>query len=331
MQAWMGAGTAAAVDVVVVSYNSGDELRGCVEGLAASPAITVTVVDNDSTDGCLRSLAGLPLDTVEQGANLGFAHGCNTGWRRGSAPYVLFLNPDARIDEPSVRVLAGVLDRDAAVGAVAPRIHDADGSLDFSQRRFPRLRSTFARALFLHRLFPGASWTDELVRTRASYDVPGRPDWVSGAAVLVRRAVLETLDGLDERFFMYCEDIDLCRRITETGWELAYEPGATVVHVGGASAPRTGLVPVLAASRIRYAAKHEPRPRAALERIGVALEAITHLVVCRGGRAARRGHARALRVAFEPSDSALAERLGAPAPTAADAGRKAVVGAAALD
>jgi N-acetylglucosaminyl-diphospho-decaprenol L-rhamnosyltransferase len=330
MQASMGA-EAATVDVVVVSYNSGDELRGCVEGLAASPAIAVTVVDNDSTDGCLRSLAGLPLDTVEQGANLGFAHGCNTGWRRGSAPYVLFLNPDARIGEPSVRVLAGVLDREAGVGAVAPRIHDADGSLDFSQRRFPRLRSTYARALFLHRLFPGASWTDELVRARAAYEEPGRPDWVSGAAVLVRREVLETLDGLDERFFMYCEDIDLCRRITEAGWELAYEPAATVVHVGGASAPRTGLVPVLAASRIRYADKHESRARAALERIGVALDAITHLVVCRGGAAARRGHARALRVSLEPSDSALAERLGGPAPSAADAGRKAVVGAAALD
>jgi N-acetylglucosaminyl-diphospho-decaprenol L-rhamnosyltransferase len=318
----------ALVDVVVVSYNSREQLRGCVDPIAGRPGVSVTVVDNASSDGSLETLGGLQVDAIAQRENRGFAHGCNAGWRRGSAPYVLFLNPDARIGEPSLSTLVTVLERDPAVGAVAPRIHDADGSLDHSLRRYPRLRSTYSRALFLHRLFPGASWTDELVRAREAYEAPGRPDWVSGACVLVRRDALEALGGMDERFFMYCEDIDLCRRIVDQGWELAYEPAALVVHAGGASSPRTGLVPVLAASRIRYAHKHYGRLRAALERIGVGLEAATHLVVSRGGMAARRGHARALRVALEPSGSPLAERLGRPAPRAADADRTAVVGAA---
>jgi N-acetylglucosaminyl-diphospho-decaprenol L-rhamnosyltransferase len=302
------------VDVVVVSYNSRDQLRGCVEGLAAEPDFSVVVVDNASSDGSLESLAGLPLTALAQGRNAGFAHGCNAGWRRGSAPYVLFLNPDARIEPASLRTLVARLGDDARLGAVSPRIHDADGSLDPSLRRFPRLRSTYARALLLHRVFPGATWTDELIRTPGTYEVRGTPDWVSGACVLVRRSALAQVDGFDERFFMYCEDIDLCKRLGDAGWRLAFEPEALVVHVGGASAPRTGLVPVLAASRIRYAHKHHGRSRALLERIGVGLEALTHLVVSRGGLAARRGHARALQLAGRLGPGADADRTAVAAP-----------------
>jgi N-acetylglucosaminyl-diphospho-decaprenol L-rhamnosyltransferase len=281
-------------DVVVVSYNSRDELRRCVEPLATLHGVNVVVVDNASADGSLDSVAELPVATIALAHNGGFSHGCNAGWRSASAPYVLFLNPDARIDAESLGKLVDVLEAQPAVGAVAPRILHADGTLEYSQRRFPRLRSTYARALFLHRLFPAASWTDELIRDPAAYAVSGAPDWVSGACVLVRRSVLEELDGFDEGFFMYCEDIDLCRRLRSAGHELVFEPQAVVSHEGGASAPRTSLLPVLAASRIRYAAKHRSTGGALLERLGVALEALTRLVVSRGGWAARAGHARSL-------------------------------------
>jgi GT2 family glycosyltransferase len=96
---------------------------------------------------------------------------------------------------------------------------------------------------------------------------------------------------------MYSEDIDLCRRLRSAGHELVFEPAAVVMHEGGASAPRTSLLPVLAASRIRYASKHRRPAAALLERLGVALEALTHVVVSRGGRPARAGHVRALLLA----------------------------------
>src|SRR6266511_3110398 len=135
-------------------------------------------------------------------------------------------------------------------GGVAPRIVHTDGTLDYSQRRFPRLRSTYAQALFLHRLFPRATWTDEVIREDEAYARRGSPDWVSGACMLMRRSVLEELNGLDEGFFMYCEDIDLCRRLRRAGYDLVFEPDARVLHEGGASAPRTSLLPVLASSRL---------------------------------------------------------------------------------
>jgi GT2 family glycosyltransferase len=121
----------------------------------------------------------------------------------------------------------------------------------------------------------------------------------------VRRTALERVNGFDEGFFMYCEDMDLCRRLREAGYGLWYVPEAEVEHVGGASAPRTDLLPVLARSRIRYAAKHRGRWGTLSERAGVALGAATHLVLGRGGVAARRGHARAIGAALSsiPADA----------------------------
>lgn len=285
------------VDVVVVSHNNSAELRACVASLSGLFGIHVIVVDNASSDDTLDRVVDLPLTAIPLSRNGGFAHGVNVGWRAGAAPYVLVLNPDATIEEASLYRLVDVLEREPETGAVAPRILRGDGSLDFSQRRFPRLRSTYAQALFLHRAFPRAEWTDEVVRDWAAYAHPSSPDWVSGACILLRRSLLEELDGLDESFFMYCEDIDLCRRLRNAGHDVRYEPKAVVVHAGGASAPRPSLLPVLAASRLRYAAKHRSRPVAALERFGIALGALSHIVVSRGGRGVRAGHARALRVA----------------------------------
>ena len=102
--------------------------------------------------------------------------GCNAGWRAGTGEYVLFLNPDARIDPAPLERLADVLDSDPAVGIVAPRILQPDGSLDYSQRRFPRLGSTYAHAFFLHRIFRGAL-DDELVQDARAYERPGSPEW----------------------------------------------------------------------------------------------------------------------------------------------------------
>jgi N-acetylglucosaminyl-diphospho-decaprenol L-rhamnosyltransferase len=286
------------VDVVVVSYNSRDRLLGCVGSLATAPGVHPIVVDNASPVESLGVLDGLAVTTIQRDRNDGFAAGCNAGWRAGSGDYVLFLNPDARIDGDSLERLARVLDAEPEVAIAAPRILEPDGSLDFSQRRFPRLRSTYAHALFLHRLFRKSPWASELVEDAAAYELAGSPEWASGACLLVRRAVLEQLEGWDDGFFMYCEDKDLCKRARDAGHDIRFEPGAVVTHEGGASAPRASLSPTLAASRVRYARKHEPWLYAELERTGVALTALTHMIAGRGGRAGRAGHARALRAAF---------------------------------
>ena len=284
------------VDVVVVSYNSRPHLRQCVEPLARSRNLSVIVVDNASEDGSLDEVANLPVTAIPLPSNRGFAYGCNVGWRAGHAPFVLSLNPDARIDVAAIDLLRGVLERKPSIGLVAPKIIHDDGSIQFSQHRFPRPRTTFARALFLHRLVPTAGWASEDIRDPAAYEHPGSPDWVGGACILLRRSTLEQLGGFDERFFLYCEDADLCFRLRDTGLDVRYEPEASAVHAGGASAPRADLLPVLAASRKRYAGKHRSPPVALLEGIGLALGAVTHAIISRGGFRVRTGHLRSLRL-----------------------------------
>jgi len=285
------------VDVVVVSYNSGGRLRDAVLPLVGAPGVSIIVVDNGSVDDSLATVSDLDLLAVPLPENGGFAYGCNAGWRLGDSRYVLFLNPDARLSSDALGRLVEVLEADPGIGAVGPRIEHPDGSLDLSLRRFPRIRSTYAQALFLHRLFPRASWSDEVVRDPDAYERAGSPEWISGACLLVRRDALVHLDGLDEGFFMYSEDIDLCRRLRNDRYEIRYEPTALAVHEGGASAPRPGLLPVLAASRIRYAEKHDRRAWAALQRVGITLGELTHMVVSSGGGAVRVGHAHAFRLA----------------------------------
>jgi N-acetylglucosaminyl-diphospho-decaprenol L-rhamnosyltransferase len=295
------------VDVVVVSHNSRATLRACIEPLCGQPGIEVVVVDNASSDGSTDTVGDLPALLIRRSVNAGFAAGCNAGWQAGAAPYVLLLNPDARIEPNAVRALAGLLQDDPTAGAVAPRISGEGGSLDFSLRRHARLRSTFARALFLHRLFPRSSWADDVVRDPDRYVDAGVAEWVSGACVLVRRSLLEEIGGLDERFFLYCEDDDLCRRVWGAGYSVRYEPRVTCIHEGGVSAPRARLLPVLAASRIQYARKHRSRTGAVLERIGIALGALVRLPLPTGG-SVRVGQARSLGVAMarDPRAAALA-------------------------
>lgn len=280
------------VDVVVVSYNSRTSLCRCIVPLVGVRDINVIVVDNDSTDDSLDAIAELLITAFPSGRNGGFAFGCNLGWRMGRAPFVLFLNPDAAIAPEDVDVLAGALEQDPGLGAVGPRIENQKGSLEYSQRRFPTIRSTFAQALYLHRVFPFAEWSDQLMRDPDCYERRGEPDWVSGACIMVRRAALVAIDGFDERFFMYSEDTDLCWRLREHGHRIGYTPFATCAHSGGASAPRPCLLPVLAASRVYHARKHRSLAAATLEQCGLAIGAFVRIVVSRGGFVDRLGHLR---------------------------------------
>jgi GT2 family glycosyltransferase len=290
------------VDAVVVAYNSARTLRACAAPLAAMSEVAVIVVDNRSPDDTAAAIDRLDVTLVRAERNGGFAAGCNLGAAHGSAEYVLLLNPDARVAEADLMKLVEVLDARPDAGLAAPRILEEDGSLAFSLRRFPRRRSTFAQAFFLHRALPRAAWTDELVRDPAAYEVPGSPEWVSGACMLVRRSALEQVGGLDESYFLYCEDLDLCTRLRAVGWDIRYEPAAAVHHEGGASRPREELFALLARNRVRYARKHGSSAAAALESAGVALGHLTHALSSAFRPSQRRGHIRALAALVRPQE-----------------------------
>ena len=171
--------TPVVVDVVIVAYNSRDTVRACVEPLVRVPWVNVTVVDNASPDDSAAVVADLPIRTIRAQRNGGFAYGCNLGIAAGAAEFVLLLNPDARIESASLITLVDTLRADPALGSVGPRTIGDGGQLQRTQRRFPRLRSTYAQALGLHHVAPRARWADEVIKEPVAYARPATPDWPS--------------------------------------------------------------------------------------------------------------------------------------------------------
>lgn len=283
------------VDVVLVAYASADSLRGAVEPLCGDERFRVIVADNNPGDGSVDSVRDLPVTIVETGGNVGFGRGCNAGAAAGWAPYVLFLNPDARLGAADLDVLVERLRTDSGLGVVAPRIEEG-GRRAHSLRHDLRPVSAWGRVLPLQRL-SRAPWADDVIRDEGAYRAPWSPSWMSGACLLVRRAAFAEVGGFHEGYWMYCEDADLCRALRARGWRTGYEPSACAVHVGGVSAPRASLLGAHAESRVRYAARWDGPYGTVAVRAALVLH---HLVraVASPERSARTGHVAAARAAI---------------------------------
>jgi N-acetylglucosaminyl-diphospho-decaprenol L-rhamnosyltransferase len=286
------------VDAVVVAYNSRDVLRACVQPLAALPWVNVIVVDNASPDDSAAAVDDLPIRIIRSPRNGGFASGCNLGLSTGRAEFVLFINPDARLEPSSLIRLVRALRADPLLGGVGPRTLGDEGELLFTQRRFPRLRSTYSQAVGLHHLASDASWSGEMITTPAAYAQPSTPDWLSGGCVLMRRTALEEAGGFDEGFFLYSEETDLFRRLGDHGWKARFEPRATAYHQCNGSAPREATAPILMRSRVRYARKHHGLLVSALEAIGIAIDCLIRAAARAHSPVRRRGYLASARAAL---------------------------------
>ena len=222
-----------AVDVVIVHYDTPSLLRRCLAVLSDLPGDLlgqVVVVDNASPNS---SLAPMPAEfpRVEfqcNQDNLGFATACNQGIAATRSRYCLLLNPDALVSDAALRALRASMEDHAEAGAVAPRMANPDGSLQWSCRRFPNLRAVLLRASRLDGIFPGP--VDEYLMRDWDHDEVRIVDWAIGGCLLLRRAAVEEVGLLDEGFFMYYEDADLGRRLQAKGWAVYYEPSAVVRH-----------------------------------------------------------------------------------------------------
>lgn len=307
------------VDVVVVSYRSGDRLRRALAPLAGVPGVRLIVVDNGPGDGSVDAVADLAPTVVEPGGNVGFARGCNAGARAGRNPWVLFLNPDARLEPASLARLAARLRTEPWLAVAAPRIEDEDtGEAHHSLQRDLRPATALALSVPLHRL-TRARWATDVVRDPSSYVHPHEAEWASGACLLVRREAFEAVGGFHEGYWMYCEDADLCRTLREYGWGIGFEPSAVAGHEGGACAPRAALRPAYAQARLHYARRWDRAGsgRLAAVRAGLAARGLVQ-AMGRGSRADRAGELRGAIEALRPGAGRRpADPPAGPAPPAA--------------
>jgi GT2 family glycosyltransferase len=221
---------------VIVSYRSRELLRRCLDSLRAHPpraAMNVVVVDNASGDGTVEMVRSEhpEVELIASPENLGFAAATNLGAARGSAPYLLALNPDTKVTDGALDTVIATLEAHPRAAVVGPRLLTEDGSLDHAAKRsFPTPLSALGHFSGFGRR-PGAH--GRLAAYRAPEVKSGPVDAVNGAFMLMRRSAFEAAGGFDEGYWMYMEDLDLSYRLAQAGWESRYEPAATVHHVKG--------------------------------------------------------------------------------------------------
>ena len=217
------------LSIVIVSFNARADLERCLESLHAAPPATpheIVVVDNASADGSADAARRWPdVRVIDAGANIGFARASNIGIRASTGTNILLLNSDTVVPAGAIARLAAELTQDAAVAVVGPRLVNGEGRPELSFGRMIGPLNEFRQKRLLK---SGA--IDGLTRRRQY------PDWVSGACLLVRRADAEAVGGLDERYFMYTEDVDFCAAIRARGRRILFAPDIEVVHLRGRSA-----------------------------------------------------------------------------------------------
>lgn len=231
--------TRAKVSVVIVNYNSGELLFRCIESIfkhEKNETFEVIVVDNASSDISVeRARSTYPqCRFIENKVNKGFAAATNLGIRSAIAPYILLLNPDTVVMPQSLSRLSKRMENMPAAGIIGPRILNPDGSLQLSCRRFPSFNTAlFNRYSLLTRLFPKNKYSRLYLMTDSMHDRLQAVDWLSGACMMIRAEVFKNTGLFDERFFMYCEDVDFCYQAKEHGWEVYYDPEAEIIHYIG--------------------------------------------------------------------------------------------------
>jgi N-acetylglucosaminyl-diphospho-decaprenol L-rhamnosyltransferase len=233
-----GRSDSVAVGAVVVNYNAGGYLQACLSSIAAADVEAIVVVDNGSTDGSRHVAEALGASWTESGANVGYGRAANQGAdldATSAASYLLVCNPDLVVGDGAISAMAQALDADPLVGAVGPRMVNADGSLYPSARSFPRLMDAVGHGL-LGQVVPRNRFSRRYRLLDWDHRAAADVDWVSGACFLVRREAWDDVGGFDPSYFMYLEDVDLCWRLGRAGWRVRYEPAAEVLHVQGVSA-----------------------------------------------------------------------------------------------
>ncbi|MCS6777470.1 MAG: glycosyltransferase family 2 protein [Chloroherpetonaceae bacterium] len=285
------------LSVIILNWNTCALLEKCLHSLECpQPGIVfeVLVVDNASEDGSREMVRDLfpHVRLKVNPTNIGFGAGNNSGISGTAGRYILFLNSDTVVLEGSLSRLVQYADSRPEVGIVGPKLLNEDGSLQYSCRRYPSLGAGFFRNTPLGRLFPHNRYAADYLMQDWDHSEPRDVDWVSGAALMIRRRLVEQIGAFDEDFFMYCEDVDLCWRANHAphpdlpgqNWRVAYYPGAVIYHFIGKSSDQvpTRMTYEFHRSQYLFYKKHYAASMFPLLRplipVGIAARAVGQLV-----------------------------------------------------
>lgn len=228
------------VSIVIVSWNAKTYLMGCLASLHAhgpEGEIEIIVVDNASSDGSAEAVQAVypQVKIIETGSNLGFAKANNIGIRESTGKYVVLVNSDVKVLEGCLKGLRDFMDTNPCIGLCAPRLLNRDMTVQYSCRNLPTLWRFLCDSLRFDKLLSWCHIFEGEEMKAFAYDKTTEVDAVSGAFMFTSRKALEQVGLLDERFFMYSEDVDWCKRFHDAGWTVVFFPETEAIHYGGGS------------------------------------------------------------------------------------------------
>jgi GT2 family glycosyltransferase len=251
------------LSVCIVNWNTRTDLEQALVSVlqpGQGLRIEVIVLDNASRDGSGDMVRQQfpQVALIASTRNLGFARGYNRAAAQTSGRHLLMLNPDTLVQPGALRRLVDFLDAHPRAGAVGPRLLKSDGRLQFSCRRFPRPLAALLRNTLLGRLVGRDRFTRGYLMADWDHATSREVDWISGAAMAIRRQAWERVGGFDEGFFMYAEDMDWCLRAQQAGYSIHYLPEAVIIHHIGRSSDQRPLPSVIEFHRsmVRFYRKH---------------------------------------------------------------------------
>ena len=278
------------LSAIIVAYRTPAEVAAAVTSLHEQDRAPdeIIVVDNGAPEGAPLFESSPPNGfRIESAAtNIGFGAGCNVGAHTASGDQLLVMNADVVFTKDAIERLLAHLERDPTIAVVGPRIM-SDGAVQPSARAFPSLRTgLFGRRSFATRILLRAGRLP--TELRPTKGLAGTVDWVSGACMLIKAEAFREIGGFDEDYWMYWEDADLCRRLTQDGWKVEYEPEAVVHHATGASGTSERTIRAFHESAARFAERHIAETPFQARFIRGVLRARTALVLRRWARRRHR-------------------------------------------
>ena len=231
------------VSIIIISYNVRSYLAHAIDAIIKSEykELEIIVVDNNSYDGTCEYLKEhydniSSINIISNKENIGFGKAVNQAAKIATGKYFLILNPDTIIEEETISELVYYLYNNKNVGMVGPKILTSDGTLQLAcKRSFPTIKVALPKILGLDRIFPNSKWAGKYNLTYLDPEEIHAVDAISGSCMLIREETFKKLNGFDEQFFMFGEDLDLCTRIWENGLEVHYVPKTKIIHYKGQS------------------------------------------------------------------------------------------------
>jgi hypothetical protein len=235
------------LSIIIVNYNTGALTRACVESVLAQKLpfkYEIVVVDNDSSDLSVSFLrSDFPdIKVIQNKKNLGLAGGVNKGLAETTGKYRLILNPDIVVMPRAIEKMVELMDKDNKIGMLGGELVSPNGKKQYSCYRFYRPITILYRRTFLGKTRQGKKEIARFLMKDYDRESVRCVDWLMGACLMVREKAIDDVGGMDERFFLYFEDVDWCRRFWKGGWRVCYMPTALFSHYHQKSSEKNGLL-----------------------------------------------------------------------------------------